>query len=135
MFRKYVLEYLQNKNSVMFITAIIFIVGIMSYFNDCAVAAACIISAGMILLLILNIIPVKYVIFWIIVFYAGFFNAGLKTINYDELSKLAPLKADITGQIVSIPNIAILPLSFLYAISSNNIANNSKAIANTFKSV
>ncbi len=104
MFRKYVLEYLQNKNSVMFITAIIFIVGIMSYFNDCAVAAACIISAGMILLLILNIIPVKYVIFWIIVFYAGFFNAGLKTINYDELSKLAPLKADITGQIVSIPN-------------------------------
>ena len=103
MVRKYVLEYLQNKNSVMFITAIIFITGIMSYFNDCAILSAGILSVVLVLLLVRNILPVRYVILWIIVFYAGFFNADFRTVSFDEVSKLAPSKADITGQIVSIP--------------------------------
>ena len=104
MVRKYVLEYLQNKNSVMFITAMIFIAGILSYFNDCAIISALIISAGLIVLLFFNILSVRYVIFWIVIFYLGFFNADLRTFNFDELSRLAPQKGEISGQIVSIPN-------------------------------
>lgn len=104
MVRKYILDLLQNKNSVMFITAMIFIIGVMSYFNDCAIVSGLLISLLLIIFLLKNIISIKYAILWIFIFYIGFFNANFRTASFDNLSKLAPVKGDFTGQIVSIPN-------------------------------
>ena len=121
MVRKYLLEYLQNKNAVMFTTALVFITGIMSYFNNCAILSSGILTITFLALLLFNVLPVRYIIFWIIVFYLGFFNAELRTVNFDELSKSAPAKADISGQIVSIPNSNQLgKTKFFFRVSNMN---------------
>ena len=65
---------LQNKNTVMFVTAIIFMLGILSYFNDCGIICSAIISILIIILIAKNLVPVKYLLFWIFIFYFGFFN-------------------------------------------------------------
>ena len=55
MVRKYLLEYLQNKNAVMFTTALVFITGIMSYFNNCAILSSGILTITFLALLLFNV--------------------------------------------------------------------------------
>lgn len=97
-------EIFQNKNAVMFITALIFMTGILSYFNDNAIFWGGVISVLAIIAVIKNYFPLKYIFFWIIIFYLGFFNASLRIKNTDGLVSFAPQNAKITGQIISIPN-------------------------------
>lgn len=104
MIRKAVTEALQNKNSVMFITTIIFMAGVLSFFNDNAVISAAIITIIGLVLLFKNYVSLKYVIFWILMFYLGFFISLVKIHSTDELLPYAPAEGTITGQIVSIPN-------------------------------
>ena len=88
----------------MFISAIIFMAGILGYFNDNAIFLSLIISVFSIIFVIKNLLPVKYVIFWIFIFYFGFFNALFKIHSTDGLVPFANNKVEIKGQIVSIPN-------------------------------
>ena len=95
---------MQNKNAVMFITAVIFMFGILSYFNDNGILCAGIISILSLIAIIKNYIPLKYILFWIFIFYFGFFNSYFKIKATDNLVTYAPQKASIQGQVVSIPN-------------------------------
>ena len=95
---------LQNKNTVMFITAIIFMVGILSYFNGSSVLCAGILTLIAIIVIIKNYLPLKYIFFWIFIFYFGFFNAYLRIHTTDGLVPYAWQDTVIQGQIVSIPN-------------------------------
>ena len=95
---------LQNKNILMFITALVFMTGILSYFNDNAIFCAGILTCLSIFIIIKNLLPLKYIIFWIIIFYLGFFNAFSRTHITDQLVPFASQDAVIQGQIVSIPN-------------------------------
>ena len=95
---------LQNKNTVMFVTAIIFMLGILSYFNDCGIICSAIISILIIILIAKNLVPVKYLLFWIFTFYFGFFNSFFKMNSTDNLATFAPQKTTIQGQIINIPN-------------------------------
>ena len=104
MIRDFFTTALLNKNTAMFITAIVFMCGILSYFNDNGLIFAGIISVLAIVAIIKNFVPTKYILLWLFVFYFGFFNSCLRIKMTDNLASFAPEKATIQGQIVSIPN-------------------------------
>jgi len=95
---------LQNKNDVMFITALVFMGGILSYFNDNAILCAGILTVIAILAILKNFLPLKYILFWICIFYLGFFNSYFRIHTTDGLVPEANQKAVLKGQAVSIPN-------------------------------
>lgn len=95
---------LQNKNALMFITALIFMAGILAYFNDNAILCAGILSLSAAAIILKNYLPLKYVLFWIFIFYFGFFNAYFRIHTTDGLVPYAWQEAVIEGQIISIPN-------------------------------
>lgn len=95
---------LQNKNFVMFLTSLIFIAGVSSYFYGAAILVAALVTVGLLTCLYLNLFSFRRVLFLIFVFYFGFFISFIKIKNYDDLLPLAPLNTTFTGRIVSIPN-------------------------------
>lgn len=95
---------LQNKNFVMFLTSLVFIAGVSSYFYGAAIVVATLITLILLISLYLNLFNLRQVLFWIFVFYFGFFLSFFKIKNYDDLLPLAPLNTTFTGRIVSIPN-------------------------------
>lgn len=104
MIRTFINNFLQNKNTVMFITAAVFMAGILSYFNDCSLLLSGILTLLGIIMILRNYMSLKYVVFLITIFYIGFFNAYFKTNNSDDLVLYDNEKVDIKGQIVSVPN-------------------------------
>ena len=54
MIRNAVANTMQNKNTVMFITAIIFMIGILAYFNDIAIISAFLLTILAVFLIIKN---------------------------------------------------------------------------------
>lgn len=103
MFDDNINELIQKKNVVMFITAMFFMTGILSYFNNCSIVAVICITVILVILNIKQYVSYKYLLLWGIVFYLGFFNASLRIKDFDNFSKIAPVDAILTGQIVSIP--------------------------------
>ena len=99
-----IIKFFQNKNTIMFITAMVFMSGILSYFNNCGILSAAIVSSAALILLLRKDISFKYILFWIFIFYFGFFNASLRIKTSDALLEISPDKGTIKGQIVSIPN-------------------------------
>ena len=96
----------QNKNFLMFITSIVYILGLFAYFNNQQIIFCATISIIGIILIIKDCFPTKLILIWLLMFYFAFFNAQLRIKNSDDLLMLAPQKSVIEGQIVSIPNIA-----------------------------
>ncbi len=103
MIRATVNSVIQNKNSVMFITAVVFMAGVLAYFNDCAIPCAALLTIIGAVVLFKNYFDWKLVLFWLGMFYFGFFNAYFKIQTTDDILPLAPAKAIIEGQIVSTP--------------------------------
>lgn len=95
---------IQNKNALMFITALIFMAGILSYFNDNALLISAVMSVFAIILLVKNYVFVRYVLLLIFMFYFGFFNSYFKIHSTDALVSYSDNKVTLKGQIVSIPN-------------------------------
>ena len=95
---------LQNKNALMFIIALIFMAGILAYFNDNAILCAGILTLTAVVTILKNYLPLKYILFWIFIFYFGFFNAYFRIHTTDGLVPYAWQEAVIEGQIISIPN-------------------------------
>jgi len=93
----------QNKNIVMFTTAVFFMSGILSYFNDCALPVTIIITVLLLVLHFKKYISFKYILLWAFIFYIGYFNAATRIKDTDVLVKLAPADVVMTGRIVSIP--------------------------------
>ena len=78
--------------------------GILAYFNECGILCAIILSFAGIFLIVKNYVSLKYILFWIFIFYLGFFNAYFRVHITDGLIPFAPSDAKIKGQIVSIPD-------------------------------
>lgn len=96
----------QNKNFLMFITSIIYILGLFAYFNNCPIGLSIFVSVILLFLFIKSYFNWKILLLWLLIFYFGFFNAALRIKHSDTLSSYAPQKMEIIGQVVSIPNIA-----------------------------
>ena len=116
MIREYINSTLQSKNAVMFITSIMFMAGILSYFNDCEIFVSAVLTILGVILIFRRKLSVKYVIFWIIIFYLGFFNSYFRIDTRDQLYDIAPADTKITGQIVSIPNTTEDKTSFFFDV-------------------
>lgn len=104
MIRAEIIELFKNKNTIMFITTIFFMLGILSYFYNCEILLSSIVTIITIFVLLKRFISYKYILFWIFIFYFGFFSTSCRIKNFDELSEIAPQKGTISGQIISIPN-------------------------------
>ncbi|MBQ3311152.1 DNA internalization-related competence protein ComEC/Rec2 [bacterium] len=102
---KQILNYAaQNKNLLMFVTALLYILGISAYFSNTGIVLSIIVSLLGIISICKNFFPPKLILFWIFIFYLGFVNCIFRIKNTDELYQIAPQKCSIEGQIVSIPN-------------------------------
>lgn len=99
-----ILTTLQNKNTIMFIAAFVFMSGILSYFYGNAIVCASILTIISVIAILKSFIPSKYILFWIFIFYFGFFNAYFKVKLTDDLVNFANNKVTLKGQIISIPN-------------------------------
>lgn len=104
MIKDYLTSCVQNKNFIMFVTAIIYMLGVTAYFNNFGITAAAIISVAAIIAFVKKAVSVKYILFAVFIFYFGFFNSYFRIPNTDALLPLAPSDTQLTGQIVSIPN-------------------------------
>lgn len=94
---------LQNKNLVMFAVTFAFILGVISFYNGIEIQIAVGVTFCAILLLFFRLVPTKFAILMIVMFYLGFFNSSFRIKDFDEVSQLAPAAITLKGQIVSIP--------------------------------
>ena len=99
-------DFLQNKNCVMFLTSLIFMLGVLSCFYNFGILFAGILTSIAIVFLLLKIFSIKRILFLILIFYSAYFLTFYKIKNYDDLVPLTPLNSTFTGRIVSIPNSA-----------------------------
>ncbi len=128
MIREYVNTKLQSKNAVMFITSFMFMAGILSYFNNCEIIVSAVLTIFGIILILQRKAPLKYIIFWLIIFYCGFFNSYFRVNTTDELYELAPTDTSVSGQIVSIPNTINDKMTFFMNITeAGNTRINAKS--------
>ncbi len=95
---------LQNKNIIMFAVTCAFILGVISYYNGVEIQIAIFVTLSIIALTVSKLLPRKFAILAILMFYLGFFNSALRIKDFDELALLAPTEITISGQIVSIPD-------------------------------
>ena len=103
MFENYVTSVIQNKNAIMFITALLFMSGILAYFNSLAIVTSAVVTVVLIVLGLKRYVSYKYILLFSFVFYLGFFNACLRIKDSDALTPLAPAEGVLTGRIISIP--------------------------------
>lgn len=103
MFRDIINSTVQKKFCLMFITSLIYIVGLCAYFTNTAIIISFIIMILGVLAIIKSYLSPKLVLFWYIIFFFAFFNASLRIKNTDALYQLSPQNATIQGKIISIP--------------------------------
>lgn len=133
MLRDFVKSAMEKKNTVMFITSLVFITGIASYFNHCEIIAGVILSLAAIFLVVKDKLSYKLALFWIFIFYIGFFNASLRIHTSDKLLERVPENAEIVGRVITIPNSNVSDRTkFFFEVSS---VNNEKVSAKTFVTV
>lgn len=97
-------DFLQNKNFVMFFTSVVFMCGILSCFYGYGILFAIIFTCFLLIFLLLEFFSIRRTLFLILVFYSGFFLTFCKIKSYDDLLLMAPVKSELAGRIVSIPN-------------------------------
>ena len=86
---------LQNRNIVMFAVTFAFILGVISFYNGIEIQLTITVTASMILLLYFRLVPVKFAILAVVMFYLGFFNSCLRIKSFDEVSLLAHSKVTL----------------------------------------
>lgn len=97
-------DLVQNKNFILFFTAIIFMSGILSYLQGYSEICCIIFTLFLILLLYLRIFSIRKILIFALTFYFGFFLTFCKIKNNDTILPLTPLEGTFTGRIVSIPD-------------------------------
>lgn len=110
----------QNKNIMMFIVTLFFILGVISYFNGVEIPFAIAVTLIICFLKQTDVFNGKTAILLIFMFYAGFFNSVLRIKDFDDISVLAPAEVEVTGQITSIPEVNAKNCKFEMDIGSVN---------------
>lgn len=89
----------------MLISVSIYILALFSVFANHLLIISAVFSLLLIIFIIKNYFPIKYLIIWAIIFYIGTINTTFRLRNEDELLNIAPVNSEITGTIISIPQI------------------------------
>lgn len=93
----------QNKNVLMLISVGVYIFSLYCVLSENIFICALLFTVLMIFLILKEYLPLKYVFIWCLIFYFGIFNTSSRLKNVDELLSLAPVNAEITGTILTIP--------------------------------
>lgn len=93
----------QNKNILMFFTVGIYILSLFATLSGLSFVFAIIFTLLLIIALVLEIFPLKYILVWILIFYLGIINTSSRMKSTDELLNLAPINSTIYGKVLSIP--------------------------------
>ena len=88
----------------MFFTCVVYIAGLLAYFEESAIVILAILVAGFVVAIVKNYISPKIILLWLFMFFFAYFNADLRINDSDYLYKVAPKDVVIKGQIVSIPD-------------------------------
>lgn len=127
--RKVINDNVQKKYVVMFLTSIVYILGLFGYFYNIGLILATFLLILSILAILRNYLSPKLILFWYFVFLFAFFNASYRIKNSDELYAIAPQKAEITGQIVSIPEETKERTRFFFNVSTINYRGKQEKIS------
>ncbi len=95
----------KNKNLLMTVSVVIYILGIIAALNNRTDFFVLFITLIFIFLIIKNIIPTRIIIIWTIIFYIGIINTSVRLKETDDILSLAPVNSVIYGKIISIPQI------------------------------
>lgn len=87
----------------MLITASIYMLAVFATLSGNLLLFSILLSIGLIILIIKDSFPLKYILVALLIFYIGVINTSLRLKDVDELLNLAPINSEITGTIVSIP--------------------------------
>lgn len=93
----------QNKNALMLISVIFYILALFSILSGHSLLFSILITLTLIFFIITNAFKLKYIIIWAIIFYLGITNTQSRLKTTDELLNIAPVNSTISGQILSIP--------------------------------
>ena len=92
-------EAVQNKNVLMLITAGIYILAVFATLSGHILLFSVLVSILFLFIIIKNLMPVKYLFIWCLVFYLGIMNTSFRLKETDNLLNLAPVNSEITGTI------------------------------------
>ena len=95
----------QNKNLLMFFTVGVYILALFATLSGLGLIFATIFTILLLVALFLEILPPKYILVWITVFYLGIANTSLRLKSTDELLNLSPVNSTIFGKVLSIPEL------------------------------
>ena len=95
----------QNKNFMMFVTSLVFMAGILAYFNSLEIIVSAILGVVLLFLFYFKIINFKQLLIYIFIFYLGFFISLYKIKKSDDLVLHAPNTVNVTGKIITIPEL------------------------------
>ncbi len=87
----------------MLITASVYMLAVFATLSENLLLFSILLSIGLIVLIIKDLCPLKYILVTALIFYLGAVNTSLRLKDVDELLNLAPLNSKITGTIISIP--------------------------------
>ena len=133
MFKDFFENIFEQKFCLMIITSMIYIFGLVGFFNDCSVIILGLLIVVFSILLWKKFIPLKLVFFWVFIFFLAFFNANFRIKNFDELNLYAPTDAKITGQVLTIPDLGLEGKTRFF-VRANKI-NSENISAKTFVSL
>jgi len=94
---------IQNKNLLMLLTVGIYILSLYGVLSGQIIEITLVVSLFFIFFIYKRLLPLKYIVAWLIVFYFGVFNTSIRLKDVDDLLSLAPINSEITGTIISIP--------------------------------
>ena len=120
----------QNKNILMLLTALLYMLSLYATLSGNLLIFSLLFTAISIFLLIRNLLPIKYVIIWTLLFYFGVINTSLRLKDVDELLNLAPVNSEITGSIISIPKISDDKAKFFFNVDKIKIGSEERLFKN-----
>src|SRR5574344_1854353 len=134
--RELVVKNFQKKYFIMFLTSMLYGLGLFAYFYNFGIIAASILLFLSLFAILKNYLSPKLVLFWYFIFLFAFFNANFRMKNSDNLYSIAPQKGVITGQITSIPERANERTRFFFNVSNINYrGRNEKISGKTFVTI
>jgi len=96
----------QNKNLMMFLLSMVFMLGTMACFYGHALIYCALLTISLAVLLGFKLLEIKKIVVLCLIFYCGFFLTFFKIKNSDILFESAPSYSKIEGRIITIPDIS-----------------------------
>ena len=121
----------QNKNILMLLSALIYSFALISTLSGNIFWVSFLFCVFLILLLLKEYFPLKYILIWAILFFIGVANTSLRLKTTGELLNIAPVNSEVSGTIISIPQgVREGKPKFFFNVDKIKVGNSEKVIKN-----